>query len=575
MDKPPPTRTSPKRVPAEAGAFEKYRPIAELGRGGMGDVYLAVAAGPGGFSKLLVLKQLRSSDDPNLVAMFLEEARLSARVNHPNVVQTYEIVHEPENQRAFMVMEFLDGPSLSKLRRSALARGKPVPLAFELFILREALTGLHAVHELRSYGGEPLHVVHRDFTPTNLLVTYGGEVKIADFGIAKALDQQEHTAAGVFKGKLTYVPPEQLLGQPVDRRADLFAGGVMLFEAVTGHSPWKGMTNATVTHALAGGRIPRLMEYPGAPPELAAICDQALAVDPDSRYGTALEFRDAIDEVVAEHHLEADHLQLGAYVSTVLAGAKLRTRKIIEEQMRAPGTAALRQSLPLLDGLTPSPTEKVQGRDLQSLMASSEMPDTGARARERLGPTTIALLGLFGGLLVVLVALVAWLVVRLAPGPAPVVVETGTPEPAVRALPRPAPVEPPPASPVPPAERAVAPRRVTVRIRTSPAQARVVLDDQVMPNPFEGTFLADRATHRLWVSAPGHEELRRTLELDHDLDLDVTISPRARTPRALPAPPPTPLVQTPPAQDEAADPDYFPPRAPTVPRRPLDENIEF
>jgi eukaryotic-like serine/threonine-protein kinase len=203
-----------------------------------------------------------------------------------------------------MVLEFLDGPSLSRLRRAAKTAGKPLPLAMELLILSEALNGLHAAHELKSYEGVALNVVHRDFTPQNLMITYSGQVKIVDFGIAKALDNNAETSAGFFKGKLTYVPPEQLLGNAVDRRTDIFAAGVMLFEAIAGASPWDGMNNAAITHGLASGNVPLLMENKASSehPQLAAICDQAMAVDADARFSTAHEFKKAIDEYAKPTH---------------------------------------------------------------------------------------------------------------------------------------------------------------------------------------------------------------------------------------------------------------------------------
>lgn len=568
----------------------KYRLIAELGRGGMADVYLAATAGPGGFSKLLVIKQLRVGDDPMLVTMFLDEAKLAARVNHPHVVQTFEVVHEAD--RAFMVMEFLDGPSLSRLRRAAARKHQQVPLAVELRIMRDALSGLHHAHELKNYDGQPLNVVHRDFTPQNLIITYDGDVKIVDFGIAKALDQQTKTSAGMFKGKLTYVPPEQLLGQPIDRRSDLFAAGIMLYEAITGDSPWKDMTNAAVTHALAQGNIPRLIEDRSAPPELAAICDQALAVDPDARYATAEELRLAIEEFVVDQHLELDRTQLSDYVTGLLGDAKERTRKVIEQQMKfaasLPSGETLTRTLPTLDGLTPSPPQKVVGRELLQLMESTATPDTGA-GRLTDGPVTTlspAAKGAFavvGLLLLVLTAVVVWLVVRTSPTPPPVAlapqpvvvappvaVPVPVPEPAPSAAPR---VEP--VAPTTPPE----PSKISVRVRATPAFARVYLDGtELEGNPFEGQLQRDAAVHQLRVVARGYEEVRREVQLDRDLVIELSLARLATPAKSPPRAPddkakPAPGVKAP---AEADDSDYFPSTAPKKPaKRPLDTTIEF
>jgi serine/threonine-protein kinase len=560
----------------------KYRLIAELGRGGMADVYLAVALGPGGFNKLLVIKQLRTGDDPTLVTMFLDEARLAARMSHPNIVQTFEVVQEAS--RAFMVMEFLDGASLSRLRRMAKKNGVRVPLAIELHIMKEALGGLHAAHELRGYDGLPLNVVHRDFTPQNLMTTYSGDTKIVDFGIAKAVDQEGKTSAGMFKGKLTYVPPEQLMGTPVDRRTDIFAAGVMLFEAVTGESPWQGKTNAQITHELATGRVPRLMENAHAPPELAAIIDEAMAVDPDARYATADEMRLALEEFIREQGMGLDRARLGAWVSETMGAVQEQTRKFIEYQLQSstlPSADTLTQSLPSLELTTPSPAVKQTGRSVPVLMGSEAMPDTGAGTSPSVPPpptgTPRGLLAGMGVVLVGLVVAVAFLAFR--PTPAPVVVPVPVTPPPVVVAPVPAPtiVAPPPA-PVAAvvAEPPPAPKLVTLHFSATPASARLFLDALELPtNPYEGQFPFDARMHELRATAPGHVEARRGLQFDRDTTLDLPLTPEAPVarPHAASAAP----AGKKPAKPED-DPEYFAPAAPDkkqpAPKRPMDD-VQF
>jgi serine/threonine protein kinase len=544
-------------TPTNSG-IGKYRLVAELGRGGMADVFLAMAAGPGGFSKLLVLKQLRVGDDPTLVAMFLDEARLAARVSHPNIVQTFEVVHE--HSRAFMVMEFLDGPSLSRLRRAAVKRGERVPLKVELKILCDALLGLHYAHELRGYDGHALGVVHRDFTPQNLLITYAGDVKIVDFGIAKALDQQTLTSAGMFKGKLTYVPPEQLMAHPVDRRADVFSAGVMLYEAVLGESPWKDLNNAAVTHALASGHIPKLIESAGAPPELADICDAAMAVDPDDRYATADDLRIALEAFIHDEHLELDRVQLGLYVDSLLGDERERTRQIIDQQLKQltslPTADTLVQTLPTIDGLTPAPRAKVKGRSVQVLMASEASPDTGRVLRPPApagnGPLLLAL----AIVILVLAGVVVLLLTRAQPGSvATPTAATAAPMPVVAAVPQPADErhEPPVAA------------MVSVRIQASPPIARLFLDGlELAENPFQGEFPHDSSLHELRITAPGCIDVERTLQFERDVTLDVTLAraPVAARPAPAPAPAPDPAPAPAPPPPKAdpkpvEDSDFF------------------
>src|SRR5690349_9631966 len=228
----PPSVSGPRFNDPEALSFERptlrvgrYRILSELGRGGMSNVFLAVASGPGGVNKLVVLKALLPdlSTEPYALAMFLDEARLAARLNHANVVQTYEV--GTEGDRHVIVMEYLEGQPLSAVLRRAGSAGLPFTLPSYLRVIVSMLEGLHYAHELTSYDGSPLMFVHRDVSPQNVFLTYDGQVKLLDFGIAKAATSQNHTAAGVIKGKLAYMAPEQMVASRIDRRADVYSVG--------------------------------------------------------------------------------------------------------------------------------------------------------------------------------------------------------------------------------------------------------------------------------------------------------------------------------------------------------------
>ncbi|MEO7327337.1 MAG: serine/threonine-protein kinase, partial [Minicystis sp.] len=209
----------------------RYQVITTLGQGGMARVLLTMSRGPAGVTKLLVVKELKDElkSDPEFVTMFLDEARIAARLNHPNVIQTYEVGNDGEHP--FIVMEYLEGQALS----AVLGRvgRKNLPLGLHLYALSQTAAGLHYAHELKGFDGAPLGLVHRDVSPHNVFVTYDGRVLLVDFGIAKAADSAGLTRAGVFKGKLGYAAPEQLEGKGnIDRRADVFALGAMLWEAI-------------------------------------------------------------------------------------------------------------------------------------------------------------------------------------------------------------------------------------------------------------------------------------------------------------------------------------------------------
>ncbi|MBI2391582.1 MAG: protein kinase [Deltaproteobacteria bacterium] len=312
----------------------KYRFLVELGSGGMGDVFLAVAQGPRGFHKLQVIKRLRPelAQDPEFLAMFLNEARIAARLNHPNLVQTNEVSeHEDEY---FIAMEYLEGQSLYAITKRVIATKQRFPLAMHLHVLAEACVGLHYAHELVDFDGTPLGLVHRDCSPQNVIVTYEGEVKVLDFGIAKAADSATITRTGVLKGKVPYMAPEQLEGARVDRRADVFSVGAMLWEAATGTRLWKGFNDIQIANRLQLGQVPRPREYdPTIDPKLDVLVMKALAPRADDRFQSAAELHAAIDQYVTRLG-GVRRRDLGKHVSSLFTDTRRQLRAKLEEELR-------------------------------------------------------------------------------------------------------------------------------------------------------------------------------------------------------------------------------------------------
>ncbi len=344
-----------------AKTLGKYRPIAELGRGGMAVVYLAASQGPRGFSKLVVVKELKEdfTQDPEFGSMFVDEARLAARLNHPNIVQTYEVAEE--EKRFFLVMEYLEGQSLSAVR-ARLAKLGALVRDDQVRVLCEVLDGLAYAHDLSDYGGTPLNVVHRDVSPHNIIITYAGDVKLVDFGIAKTADQSSHTRTGVIKGKLSYMAPEQAFGKKVDRRADLFSVGVILWEAITAKRMWKGMAEGAIAHRLSVGDIPKITDHVQEPPPLLrAVCERALAPRPEDRYPNAGAMRQDLENYLASLVRKPTSRELGRLVSEAFREERAKLTALVEDQMkliRTVGVSAASVEIPAVQGpaisLTPS-----------------------------------------------------------------------------------------------------------------------------------------------------------------------------------------------------------------------------
>lgn len=310
----------------------KCRFIAEIGRGGMSEVYLTVTEGGlVGFQKLVVVKLLRRdlAEDEEFRRMFLTEACLAARLNHPNVVQTNDVGEH--HGRYYISMEYLEGQTFERVRRARNA-AKYFPLSMQIQMLVQVLSGLHYAHELADYDGTPILLVHRDVTPSNVFLTYDGQVKLLDFGIAKVLDSVNQTRAGVLKGKARYMAPEQIVGGVIDRQADVFSVGVMLWEILVGKPIWGGHTEADILRRVSLGEMPQLPA--DAQPMLRQICMKAMAHRPADRYPTAEALRAELDTYLAQHVTPSQVRDMGAAVSELFAEDQARIRHLIESEVR-------------------------------------------------------------------------------------------------------------------------------------------------------------------------------------------------------------------------------------------------
>jgi hypothetical protein len=315
------TRAGP-GVPERVGRYEVLLPIAS---GGMATVYLARARGAHGFENEVALKLTHAHlrESPELAAELLDEAKLTVRIRHRNVVSVLDAGDDPCG--IFLVMEYVEGDTLEGLRKPSAGGPPPAPIAAR--ILLDALAGLHAAHELRDEGGRPLGLVHRDFTPHNILVGRDGVARLSDFGIAKAGTRAGHTRVGNVKGKAGYMAPEQATGAPLDRRCDVWAAGVIAWEAFAGRRLHAGDDDFATMLKVVTERPPRLGEVNAAvPPEIGDVVASALEMEVADRCPTAACFAKALAAACREHGGVAETDEVAEWVARAV-GQKLAARR--------------------------------------------------------------------------------------------------------------------------------------------------------------------------------------------------------------------------------------------------------
>jgi serine/threonine-protein kinase len=285
----------------------RYALYGIIAAGGMATVHFGRLLGPVGFSRTVAVKRLHPeySSDPEFVAMFLDEARLAARIRHPNVIPTLDVV--AIKGELFLVMEYVPGESYARLLRAARERRVLVPPDVTVAVMRDALQGLHAAHEAKNERGEPLGIVHRDVSPQNVLVGADGQARVLDFGVAKAIGRVQTTREGQLKGKLSYMAPEQLLGHPLDRQTDIYAAAVVLWEALSGARLFRAQNEAaTVAKVLGGATVPpsrALVDKADTQTRqiverVDAIVMRGLAIDRSKRYATARDMALALEQAL-------------------------------------------------------------------------------------------------------------------------------------------------------------------------------------------------------------------------------------------------------------------------------------
>jgi serine/threonine-protein kinase len=318
--------------PSGPRTIGRYILYGEIASGGMATVHFGRLQGAAGFARSVAIKRLHPqyAKDPDFVAMFLDEARLAARISHPNVVPTLDVVAQEDE--LFLVMEYVRGVSLSRLARASKHRGERIPLRIVTSIVSGMLNGLHAAHEAKDETGEPLHIVHRDVSPQNVLVGTDGIARVLDFGVAKAVGRVQGTREGQLKGKLPYMAPEQITTGVVSRKTDIYAASVVLWEVLVGRRLFYGDNEANIMSLVLAGEVPPPSDLvPDLPQDFDRIVLRGTDRDPEERFATAREMASDVEAAVGL----APASEVGEWVEA-LAPDELRQRaRLIEDVERS------------------------------------------------------------------------------------------------------------------------------------------------------------------------------------------------------------------------------------------------
>jgi tRNA A-37 threonylcarbamoyl transferase component Bud32 len=373
-------------------SFGKYEILLHLASGGMADIFLSRARGIHGFEKLAIIKRVRQDRalDKKMVDLFLDEARLAASLQHPNIVQVYEFGIVEGSY--FLAMEYVHGEDAHALLKRMRETSSAIPLAEVLTIAVGVCQGLHYAHECMGPSGQHLGIVHRDISPSNVLVSYDGAVMITDFGIAMATGRSTRTTTGTVRGKLSYMSPEQCRGLPLDRRSDIFAVGILLHELSTGQPLFPGAADFDVMKAVVEEPIPAPSTgMPGYPPELERIVMKALARHPADRYATARELQLDLERFAVEHKLAISSARLAGFMQESFADRIAAWRERVAARAPSAEVEIVEATAPMTTRVDATPPAAVRRRRIGSVVAAvCALAAIGVVAQRRLATSHVA-----------------------------------------------------------------------------------------------------------------------------------------------------------------------------------------
>jgi eukaryotic-like serine/threonine-protein kinase len=482
--------------PQPTQRFGKYLLVERLGRGGMAEVWKAKILGPAGFQRTVVVKRIlpHLAEDPHFVQMFVSEARLSARLSHANIVHVYEL--GDVDGEYFICMEYVRGRDVVSVMRAHLMRAVPPP-GLGAFVVREVCRALAYAHALTDDDGRPLRLIHRDVSPSNVMLSFDGSVKLLDFGIAKALSEasENKTQTGTLKGKFGYMSPEQVEGKEIDHRTDLFAAGIVLHEILTGRRLFKGQTDIQTIAMVREANIqPPSVFNPQVSPELDRVVMKALARDPTVRYQRCDEMAYDLDSVV--HTLKWGAERVAGMLKELFPDEPSGTGQVV-----------------------------VPSEELPASVITTGQPQKKKRQRQ----WTVAAVAAAGvlSLAVLIPALRQHPVVPPPPATVPVAAPPQTTKP-------------------PPAPAPAMPAEVAIRVSSTPPDAEVLLTGDERPRgvtPLKLSLPRASTAIQVTVRKKGFQEQKLDASLNLDSNLVVTLTPEAAAP---PVPKPArPIVRRP------------------------------
>jgi tetratricopeptide (TPR) repeat protein len=466
--------------------FGKYLLLEKLATGGMAQLYRAKIIGVEGFEKFIAIKQIlpHLAHEEELITSFIDEAKLAALLNHQNIVQIYDFGSMEDSY--FITMEFLFGKDLRAVNAKAKEKGSPVSLENALYLISKVCAGLDYAHKLKDFQGKSLNIIHRDISPQNVFLTYEGDVKIVDFGIAKAASQSTITQVGMIKGKVAYMSPEQAAGKVIDHRSDIFATGILLYELVAGRRMFQGDDTLQILSKVREAEFTPLGTLKGGLPEkLYDIVAKALAKEPEDRYQSLADMQADIEECIFRLNLRPSGRSMAEYLKLLFAEEiEAEGKRMADAAGAGAASDRAREAEASLRAIDKPPVPEPPARKTEPAPPAKAAPKAGATpAGPQKGGKKGALAAIAGVAVLVLLGGGYYLMEKgKAPtGTAATAPPAQAPSPAPAAPPAPPP--PAPSAPSPAAEAELLVRKAVGLIESNPAEAKVHLLQAVEKDP--------------------------------------------------------------------------------------------